>query len=121
MKVPGSEGNEGVLKRIQEGRVGEQSATRRAATSNGVADGLSGELQKTQVDTMKFSSLGAVLRQELDPAKMAEERRAKIESLKERIRNGSYAPPVEGIAQAFGEEISTEVIFGARFMTGEEG
>lgn len=121
MKVPGSDGNESVLKRIQEGRVGEQAASRRAPTTNGAADGLSAELQKTQVDTMKFSSLGAVLRQELDPVKMAEERRAKVESLKERIRNGSYAPPVESIAQALGEEISTEVIFGAQFMAGDEG
>jgi anti-sigma28 factor (negative regulator of flagellin synthesis) len=121
MKVPGSDGNENVLKRIQEGRVGEQGTARRAPTTNGAADGLSAELQKSQVDTMKFSSLGSVLRQELDPVKMADERRAKIESLKDRIRNGSYAPPVENIAQALGEEISTEIILGARFAAGEEG
>jgi anti-sigma28 factor (negative regulator of flagellin synthesis) len=121
MKVPGSDGNENVLKRIQEGRVGEQGAARRAPTTNGAADGLSAELRKTQVDTMKFSSLGSVLRQELDPARMAEERRVKVESLKERIRNGSYAPPVESIAQALGEEISTEIIFGGGLAAGDEG
>jgi anti-sigma28 factor (negative regulator of flagellin synthesis) len=121
MKVPGSDGNENVLKRVQEGRVGEQGAARRAPTTNSATEGLSAELHRSKADTMKFSSLGAAISQELDPVKIAEERRAKIESLKEQIRSGSYKPPVDNIAQAFGEEISTEIILGARFAVGEEG
>jgi anti-sigma28 factor (negative regulator of flagellin synthesis) len=52
------------------------------------------------------------IREELDPVKMAAERRAKIESLKEQIRNGTYAPPINDVARSVGEEISLEVLFG---------
>jgi anti-sigma28 factor (negative regulator of flagellin synthesis) len=68
---------------------------------------------------MKFSSLGAVLRQELDPTRMVEERRAKVDALKEQIRNGTYAPASLAVAQSVSEEISTEVMFGAKSLADE--
>jgi len=119
MKVPGSDGSESVLKRVQEGRVGEQAGARKAGVSTGAADSLSAQLQNSQVDTMKFSSLGAVLRQELDPTRMVEERRAKVDALKEQIRNGTYAPASLAVAQSVSEEISTEVMFGAKSLADE--
>ena len=120
MKVPGSENSESVLKRVQEGRVGEQAVVRKAG-SDGAAQGSPGSsIAKAQVDTVKFSSLGAVLSQELDPAKMVEERRAKIEALKDQIRNGTYAPSSQAVAQSISEEISAEVVWGARFLFDEK-
>ena len=120
MKVPGSDGSDSVLKRVQEGRVGEQTGARKSAgVSPGATDSVSSQLQRSEVDTMKFSSLGAMLRQELDPTRMMEERRAKIEALKDQIRNGTYAPSSLSVAQSLSEEISTEVLFGGRYLADE--
>lgn len=113
MKVRGADGNENVLTRAQEGRVADKDVARGASSQSAIAgavDGLAGQSRKELVDTVKFSSLGAMLRQELDPAKMMEERRAKIEALKEQIRNGSYAPSSEAVAQSVSEEVSLEVL-----------
>ncbi len=120
MKVPGSDGSDSVLKRVQEGRVGEQTGARKSAgVTPGATDSVSSQLQRSEVDTMKFSSLGAMLRQELDPTRMMEERRAKIEALKDQIRNGTYAPSSLSVAQSLSEEISTEVLFGGRYLADE--
>lgn len=124
MKVRGSEGNENVVQRAQEARVGDKGAARAAvgtAASSGNVPGLGAQLEKVSVDTMKFSSLGAMLRQELDPSKMAEERRAKIAALKEQIRNGTYAPPIEAVAQSVSEEISLEVLLSGQAAADAEG
>jgi hypothetical protein len=61
---------------------------------------------------VKFSAIGAFFREELDPVKMAEERRQKLAKLKEQIQSGTYAPPMNAVAQAIGEELSLEVMFG---------
>ncbi len=119
MKVPGSDGSVNVLKRVNEGRVGEQTGARKAGVAADSAEGLSTEVGRSQVDTMKFSSLGAMLRQELDPSHMMEERRAKVESLKEQIRNGTYAPSSLAVAQSVGEELSAEIIFGGKSLADE--
>ena len=113
MKVPGSDGNENVVTRVQEGRVADKDGARRVnAQSETVGDinSLAGQARKELVDTVKFSSLGATLRKELDPAKMMEERRAKVEALKEQIRNGIYAPSSEAVAKSMSEEVSLEVL-----------
>lgn len=108
MKVPGTEIKDAVLGRVQDVR-SEKGATRKgAAAADGVAAG--GSLQAALDDTMQISSVGATLKDELDPAKMAEERRAKIEAIKQQIKNGTYNPPLEGIAQAVGEELSLEIL-----------
>jgi anti-sigma28 factor (negative regulator of flagellin synthesis) len=67
---------------------------------------------KADTDSVKLSAIGAFLREELDPAKMAEERRQKLAMLKEQIKNGTYAPPTDAVARAIGEELSLEVAFG---------
>ena len=123
MKVPGSDGNSDVLKRVQESTTGDRSVQRRGNTQAGAAtpaaEGLMGELAKTQGDTFTVSSRGARIREELDPVKMAAERRAKIELLKEQVKNGTYAPPMEDVAQSFGEEVSLEVLFSGGILKGE--
>jgi anti-sigma28 factor (negative regulator of flagellin synthesis) len=120
MKVPGSDGSSEIPRRVKEGAVGDKAVKRTAGTdAGGVSpEGLVGELTKVQRDTFTVSNLGAQMREELDPVKMAAERRAHIEALKERIRNGTYAPPSEDVARAFGEEVSLEVIFGAEALKG---
>jgi anti-sigma28 factor (negative regulator of flagellin synthesis) len=110
MKVPGSDGNVKAPVRAQDGRVGEVPVHRKGVAESSVGEGAAQQLAKSQADTVTFSSLGAMLRQELNPGRMAEERRAKIESLKEQIRNGSYAPAPEAVASAVSEEISLEVL-----------
>lgn len=113
MKVRGTEGNENVLARVQEGRVADRDVARGVSSNSVTGEGVSGlgaEVKKGSVDTVKFSSLGAMLRQELDPARMAEERRSKIEAIKEQIRNGTYAAPSDAVAQALSEEVSLEVL-----------
>ena len=106
MKVPGTEIKESVLGRVQDGRAEKNAARKGAAEAVGDA----GSLQAALDDTMQISSVGTMLKSELDPAKMAEERRAKIEALKEQIKNGTYKPPLEGVAQAVGEELSLEIL-----------
>lgn len=123
MKVPGSDGNSEALKRVQEATTGDRSVQRRgnaqAGAATQAAEGLMAELAKTQGDTFTVSSLGARIREELDPAKMAADRRAKIELLKEQIKNGTYAPPVQEVAQSFSEEVSLEVLFSGGILKAE--
>lgn len=109
MKVPGSEAKDAIIARVTEARA-EKAAARDAAEKRG---GLATELAASDAgaaDRVEFSSLGAILKSELNPSKMADERRAKIEALKAQIKNGTYQPPLENVAQAVGEEISLEVL-----------
>ena len=108
MKVPGTEIKDAVLGRVQDVR-SENGATRKGAAASEAVTA-EGSLQAALDDTMQISSVGATLKDELDPAKMAEERRAKVEALKQQIKNGTYKPPVEGVAQAVGEELSLEIL-----------
>lgn len=123
MKVPGSEGNNEALKRAQEltggDRIGQRRSVGEAGQSASGAEGLMGELAKSKGDTFTVSTLGSLIRQELDPAKMAAERRAKIEALKEQIRLGTYAPPLGAVAESVSEEISLEVLFAGDALKAE--
>lgn len=124
MKVPGSDGNSEALKRIQEATTGDRSVQRKgnpqAGSASPAAKGLMGELSKAEGDTFTVSSLGARIREELDPAQMAAERRAKIELLKEQIKNGTYMPPMQEVAQSFSEEVSLEVLFSGGILKEEQ-
>jgi anti-sigma28 factor (negative regulator of flagellin synthesis) len=114
MKVPGSDGNVKPPVRVQDGRVGESPVHRKGVTDKAADSVVRGDaaqtLVKPQADTMTISSLGAMLRQELNTGRMADERRAKIESLKEQIRNGTYAPSAQAVASSVSEEISLEIM-----------
>lgn len=105
MKVPGSEIKDAIFNRAQDAR--NEKASARKGDAGVTAEG---SLQAALDDTMEISSVGTLLQAELDPAKMSEERRAKIEALKEQIRNGTYKPPIEGVARAVGEELSLEIL-----------
>lgn len=126
MKVPGSDGSGDAIKRVHDSRVGDPSVNRREvaekAATAGVGDSLAAELTKPQSDKVTVSSLGSSLGQQLDPAKMAEERKAKIAALKEQIRSGTYAPPSDAVAQSVSEEISLEIMFsGGALQEGDQG
>lgn len=114
MKVPGSDATDVQINRSQEARTGEKSAVRRqtAVTQDAQGQEQSAAAQ-SKADTIKVSSLGALLQSELNPAKMAEERAQKIAALKEQIRNGTYAPDSQAVARSLSEEIYLEVAFGA--------
>jgi len=109
MKVPGSVSKDVLQARAQEAR-NDKIAQRKDGAAAAVDAGSDAGLSAALEDSMQFSSLGALLKSELNPAKMADERRAKIEALKEQIKNGTYRPPVEGVAQALSEEVSLEVL-----------
>jgi anti-sigma28 factor (negative regulator of flagellin synthesis) len=44
---------------------------------------------------------------------MADERAQKVAALKEQIRNGTYAPDSQAVAQSVSEELYLEIAFGA--------
>jgi anti-sigma28 factor (negative regulator of flagellin synthesis) len=126
MKVPGSDGSKdklNALTRAQEGRIREQVVPKRAGVEGsadvGVEQGLLQGLAKPQTDKMTLSSLGAVLRQELDPVKMVDERRAKIAALKEQIHNGTYAPASQSVADSMAKELDLEIMLGGTLQDGD--
>lgn len=67
-------------------------------------------------DEVQVSSLASALNGQLNPTALAEERRAKIEDIKERIKNGTYAPRMEDVARALADEISVEILSSGGFV-----
>ena len=55
-------------------------------------------------------SLAKFMADQLDPTKMADERRQKIENLKKLIASGEYKPSSQAIAQAMEEELGFEIM-----------
>lgn len=114
MKVPGSDAAELKIKRSQDVRTGEQSSARRVSVPDATQGGQQeSAATKSRADTIKVSSLGALLQSELNPAKMAEERAQKIAALKEQINNGTYAPDSQAVARSLSEELYLEIAMGA--------
>ena len=114
MKVPGSDATDLPINRSQEVRTGEKSVVRRQASNDQAAVGQeSSQAARSKADSIRVSSLGALLQSELNPAKMADERAQKVAALKEQIRNGTYAPDSQAVAQSVSEELYLEIAFGA--------
>lgn len=111
MKVPGSERNSKIQTQTGANRISEQTTARRTASDAGTQGGLAAELAKSKQDTMTISSLGALLKQELNPSTMADERAQKVAQLKEQIKNGTYAPATDLVAASVSEEVSLEILF----------
>jgi flagellar biosynthesis anti-sigma factor FlgM len=109
MKIPGSDAVENKLSRTNDARTGEQSAVRRSTVAGANSEERSAEVARSKADTIKVSSLGALLQSELNPAKMAEERAQKVAKLKEQIQNGTYAPDTQAVARSLSEEIALEI------------
>ncbi len=117
MKVPGSDGSDAAKLKISqsnEPRTNEQSAVRRSVVAGSAQEGQQSKAATTQskADSIKVSSLGALLQSELNPAKMADERAQKIAALKEQIAQGTYAPNSQAVARSLGEEIYIEIALG---------
>ncbi len=122
MKVPGSERNSQIKAQTEAQRVSDQTAGQRISRDAGAQGGLAAELAKTtKQDTMTISSLGALLKQELNPSTMADERAQKVAALKDQIQNGTYSPATNLVAASIGEEISLEVLFGGGALRENEG
>lgn len=64
--------------------------------------------EKSQSDSVNVS-MAKMIAGELDPTKLAAERREKIERLKQLIASGEYNPPADLVAQAISEEIDFEI------------
>jgi len=115
MKIPGSDAVENKIARTAEVRTGEQSTVRRSTVAGAGSEQGSAVTSQSQADTIRVSSLGAALQNELNPAKMAEERAQKIAKLKEQIQNGTYAPDSQEVARSLSEEIYLEVALAGDF------
>ncbi len=110
MKVPGSEKADLPINRSQELRTGDQASVRRSSTGEASSVGQEqSQAAKSKADSIRVSSLGALLQSELNPAKMAEERAQKVAALKEQIRNGTYAPDTQAVARSLAEELYLEI------------
>lgn len=109
MKVPGTDAADLKISRTQDARVGDQASIRRPQGSEAQADGAASTSVSSRGDTIKVSSLAALLQSELNPSKMEEERQQKIAALKERIQNGTYAVDSQAIARSLVDEIGFEV------------
>ena len=115
MKIPGSDAVENKISRTTDARPGEQSGARRSAVTGAGSEDSSASSAGSKADTIKVSSLGALLQSELNPAKMADERAQKIAKLKEQIQNGTYAPDSQSIARSMSEEIYLEIALAGDF------
>jgi flagellar biosynthesis anti-sigma factor FlgM len=115
MKIPGSDAVENKISRTTDARTSEQSAVRRPTVGGTGSEDRSAESARSKADTIKVSSLGALLQSELNPAKMAEERAQKIAKLKEQVQNGTYAPDAQAVARSLSEEIYLEVALAGDF------
>ncbi len=60
-------------------------------------------------DQIQLSALAGALG-ELNPQQMIQDRQSKINSIKEAIKNGTYNPSSESVAQALAQEISIEIL-----------
>ena len=111
MKIPGTDGSDkAAVVRFGEARPSETAAPRRSdSLIQEVVRDESSEARDGS-DTVSFSATGTVMYRELSAMTLAEERRAKIDNIKKRIQEGSYAPSSEAVAGSVAEEISLEVL-----------
>lgn len=112
MKIPGSTGDEKKVNVNNETRISEQISGRKLGllkrlneTTGGVANPAG-----NATDSFTVSEVSSQIATELDPAKMAEERRKKVEDIKKRIQNGTYQPPLTEVARSMSEELSLEIL-----------
>jgi anti-sigma28 factor (negative regulator of flagellin synthesis) len=112
MKIPGSDGSDSKVKRLQDGVSGDQTVARKPGVRTGQGEDGPGRALGVLGgdDSVNVSSLGALLKSELDPAKLAAERREKLEALKQQIKDGTYQPPLENVAKSLSQELSFEIL-----------
>lgn len=76
----------------------------KAAKAASIKSEQSSKNDSVDVSVAKFIS------DQLDPTKMADERRKKIEELKKLIASGEYKPSSQAVAQALEDEIGFEIM-----------
>lgn len=121
MKIPGSDSDTNHIKRLNDEATTERAkrgATPKRPESLSDALGQEGSASSSGAtggsgvgDRFISSKLGLKIREELDPAKMLQERRDKVARIKEQLRNGSYVVESDKVARSVGEEISLELLF----------
>lgn len=87
----------------------ESAKVQRDTTAQQKANSNSDTAAAKLLDTVDVS-MSQLISTELDPTKMAAERREKIERLKKLIESGEYNPPASAIAAAVGQDIVFEVL-----------
>jgi negative regulator of flagellin synthesis FlgM len=112
MKIPGSSGSEKPVIRQSDGLAGDGVVVHKSETLVDRLKQEDAQRSSASADRVSLSSLGSLMRQELSAANIAEERRQKIDSLKQRIKDGTYNPSSEAVAGSVAEEVSLEVLFG---------
>lgn len=75
-----------------------------------VAKSIGSKSDKSSATDSVDVSVAQFISQQLDPTKMADERRQKIENLKKLIASGEYKPSSQAVAQAVEEEIGFEIM-----------
>ena len=109
MKIPGSDDTtRGIKDGI--GLGSHARGVRETKTQGSASEGSAAETASQAMDTVTMSPLALLMGEELDPAKMAEERKRRVEELKQRISKGEYNPNITQVAGAVGEEISLEIL-----------
>jgi flagellar biosynthesis anti-sigma factor FlgM len=73
------------------------------------------EILSQKSDKVQLSALAGALG-ELSPEQIMKDRQAKVDSIKEQIKNGTYRPSSESIAQALAQEISIEILSSGGFV-----
>ncbi len=114
MKVPGSGGSDSKVTLLKDARATEQTVARKVGVDTKAKEqpeAATSDVSKGS-DSVQVSSLAAHLKSELDPTKLAAERRQKVENLKKQIREGTYQPPLSDIARSVSEELSFEILLG---------
>jgi anti-sigma28 factor (negative regulator of flagellin synthesis) len=111
MKIPGSTGDEKKVNLNSEHRTTEHVHGKHLGILKRAQEaGTEGTTAQQTTDSVTVSELGAKLSSDLDPAKMAEERRVRVENLKKRIQEGTYQPPLQDVARSMSEELSLEIL-----------
>jgi flagellar biosynthesis anti-sigma factor FlgM len=112
MKIPGSDGNGNKLNQVADGINTDRSNNGRAvrAGQNRTETGAPAAPGRLKDDSVQVSSLGSLMQSELDPTRMAAERKEKLERLKQQVQNGTYKPPLEEVAAAMSQELAFEIM-----------
>jgi anti-sigma28 factor (negative regulator of flagellin synthesis) len=111
MKIPGSNDTTGKIN-VQDS-LGLGGNARSVRESKAQVTGFGAEDNQNRargVDSVTVSPLALLMGEELDPVKMAEERKRRVEDLTQRIAKGEYHPDINQVAGAVGEELSLEIL-----------
>ena len=67
------------------------------------------------MDQVEFSSLASLLNDQLNPSQLEDQQSAKVASLTQQIKDGTYKPSMQDVAQSVASEISQEILSSSGF------